>query len=366
MPGARRRTAKKGRRRGGDYVDVRSLSDVRALKKMFRKYKIVVVLVYADWCGHCTRYKEEVWNRLPAETKGNRKVGLAAIQDEQLPNTPLAGAKINGYPNVLAVGSDMKPAVFKEPGSGELTHDIPNSRDINTMKAIVNSDPEQVMNNVPAEFVEVGPNVSGATEPVTAALPNLNMNNGMTASPAATGAMNLNMGSGPAANMNLNMGSGPAMNAAASANALNLNMGSGPAAASNMNLNMGSELAANSQSAPTTLPSEEGANSMAKPPNVENDLLLSQTTATGANVMDVNKTLMNTSNRMTGGSLYQALLEAGKVVAPAALLTVGGVMAEQRRRSRKGKAARGRRTARLRRRAAKSRAAQKLMAQGRM
>jgi hypothetical protein len=329
---------------------------------MFRKYKIVVVLVYADWCGHCTRYKEEVWNRLPAETKANRKVGLAAIQDEQLPNTPLAGAKINGYPNVLAVGSDMKPAVFKEPGSGELTHDIPNSRDINTMKAIVNSDPEEVMNNVPAEFVEVGPNVSGATEPVTAALPNLNMNNGMTASPAATGAINLNMGSGPAANMNLNMGSGPAAN-------MNLNMGSAPAmnpAANAMNLNMGSVAAANSQSVPTTLPSEEGANSMAKPPNVENDLLLSQTTATGANVMDVNKTLMNTSNRMTGGSLYQALLEAGKVVAPAALLTVGGVMAEQRRRSRKGRAARGRRTARLRRRAAKSRAAQKLMAQGRM
>lgn len=133
-------------------IDVRSKADVKDLVDLFKKNKVVVVLVYADWCGHCTTFKEDVWSKL--SNMPSRKVPMAQIKAEELPNTPLANAEVDGYPSVMVVGNDMKPT------------NIENSRDMSLMTKIVNSDPDKVLANVPgAEATATSPEGSVVPTP---------------------------------------------------------------------------------------------------------------------------------------------------------------------------------------------------------
>jgi hypothetical protein len=57
-------------------------------------------------------------------------------------NTSLKDAKIKGYPSVLVVGKDGKPAVFKgAAGEEEPTNAMPNA-DLETLEKIVDADAE--------------------------------------------------------------------------------------------------------------------------------------------------------------------------------------------------------------------------------
>ena len=51
------------------YVDVRSEGDIPKFESMV-KVGPVFVLVYADWCGHCQRFKQNVWDDV---AKSNQK-----------------------------------------------------------------------------------------------------------------------------------------------------------------------------------------------------------------------------------------------------------------------------------------------------
>ena len=121
---------------------MRDPSHVPHLLKMMKGMHIVVVLVYADWCPHCHTYKDEIWKHLISASK--RKVGLASIQAEQLKHTPLANAKLKGYPSVLLIGKDGKPAEF-EGEDGNPTNALPNARNREMMEKMVTSDPGKVL-----------------------------------------------------------------------------------------------------------------------------------------------------------------------------------------------------------------------------
>lgn len=123
-------------------VDVRSRKDVASLENIIKGGPITIVLIYADWCGHCTRFKENVWSKL-LENSHNAK--LASIHHDQLENTSLKDAKIKGYPSVLVVGKDGKPAVFKGPaGEEEPTNAMPNA-DLETLEKIVDADADTIL-----------------------------------------------------------------------------------------------------------------------------------------------------------------------------------------------------------------------------
>ena len=117
-------------------VDVRSPADVKDLERNIDNGPITIVLIYADWCGHCTRFKEEVWSKLLSKP---RRVNLASIHHDQLSNTSLRDAKIAGYPSVLVVGKDGKPAVFKPEETGEPTNAMPRP-DLHTLETIADAD----------------------------------------------------------------------------------------------------------------------------------------------------------------------------------------------------------------------------------
>ena len=124
-------------------MDVRSADDVPAFENMLSKGPMAVVLVYADWCGHCDKFKKNVWS--PLKSAKNRSVNMASVHYDQLANTSLKNAKIDGYPSLLLVGQDKKPATFNtEYGT---TNAMPNANDLGNMKKIVTS---PKANNMPS------------------------------------------------------------------------------------------------------------------------------------------------------------------------------------------------------------------------
>jgi hypothetical protein len=71
-----------------------------------------------------------------------------------LEKTSQANAKIRGYPSILVVGNDGKAASYKDE-EGNVTNAMPNTTDLETMKTLVNSDPQEVMNEEPQEPQEL-------------------------------------------------------------------------------------------------------------------------------------------------------------------------------------------------------------------
>ena len=133
-------------------MDVNSSNAVPAFEHMLTKGPMAVVLVYADWCGHCDKYKKNVWS--PLKSVKNRTVNMASLREDMLPNTSLANAKIDGYPSILVVGKDKKPAIFNS-NSG-VTNALPESNDVSTMKSLVTAP-------VPKEATAANANASNAS-----------------------------------------------------------------------------------------------------------------------------------------------------------------------------------------------------------
>lgn len=126
-------------------VDVRSKKDVGEFEKTLSLGPITLVLVYADWCGHCKHFKEDIWNGL--QNLPNKKVNLASVHYDQLENTSQKNAKINGYPSLLVIGNDKKPATFNDT-NGEVTNALPDSRNKEMLETMVTSDPNTLPNTL--------------------------------------------------------------------------------------------------------------------------------------------------------------------------------------------------------------------------
>jgi thioredoxin-like negative regulator of GroEL len=123
-------------------VDVRSKKDVKELEQTIKIGPITIILIYADWCGHCTRFKENVWNTLLSKS---RKAKLASIHFDQLQNTSLKDVQMKGYPTVLVVGNDGQPASFPiSPMSTETTNAMPET-DLETLELLADADANSIM-----------------------------------------------------------------------------------------------------------------------------------------------------------------------------------------------------------------------------
>lgn len=115
-------------------LDVRSQNEVPNLEKMISIGPLTLVLVYADWCGHCHNFKEKMWNEV--NTIPNKSVNTASVHYDMLDKTSLANSKIEGYPSLLLVGTDKKPADFVEE-DGTKTNAMPPPANVSELKSIV-------------------------------------------------------------------------------------------------------------------------------------------------------------------------------------------------------------------------------------
>ncbi len=82
------------------YVDVRSESDIPKFESMV-KTGPVFVLVYADWCGHCQRFKQNVWDDVAKSSAKN--VNTAAVHYNMVNKTTMKNAPLEGYPTLFEV-----------------------------------------------------------------------------------------------------------------------------------------------------------------------------------------------------------------------------------------------------------------------
>lgn len=114
-------------------VDVRSKTDLAKFETLLEKGPITLVLVYADWCGACHRFKENKWNNVLSMK--NRTMNISSVREDMLPETSIANAKVPHYPTLLLVGNDKKPAEFTMP-NGEITNALPPEAKENVSKIV--------------------------------------------------------------------------------------------------------------------------------------------------------------------------------------------------------------------------------------
>jgi hypothetical protein len=272
-------------------VDVRSPADIKKLTDLMKKYKALIVFIYADWCGHCHSYRDQVWKNLPNAAGKNRKVGLAAINEQMLDKTPMAGVPVDGYPTNLVVNTEGKPGVVKpvlfKDEAGNVTANIPNSRDMGTMTRLAQSTPEEIVNN----SAGVSPNtVDPATSAAAKGFPltenNYETLNGSTNS-ATESRNSANATTLPVGNTrnSANATTLPIGNTRNSANATTLPVGNTRNSANANTIPVNSQVTEPVTSSLPNLDDDEtetpsaSLSAAAAPPSAEEDLLLSQSKA---------------------------------------------------------------------------------------
>lgn len=92
------------------------------------------VLVYAEWCGACHRFMDNIWNPM---CKGKAKHNRMAVRDDMIKGTSLANANFDYLPSVLIVDEAGQLQSFKTP-EGKDTNAMPTPKSLNEMKRIVN------------------------------------------------------------------------------------------------------------------------------------------------------------------------------------------------------------------------------------
>ena len=113
-------------------IDVRNENQANELEAMIHAGPITFVLIYADWCGHCTRYKP-TWHEL--EKTPGRTANIASVHHDMVEKIPsIANAKIQGYPSVIKVKPSGAIEEYNVPGSSERTNAIPNMRNSAEMR----------------------------------------------------------------------------------------------------------------------------------------------------------------------------------------------------------------------------------------
>jgi thiol-disulfide isomerase/thioredoxin len=101
------------------------------------------VLIYADWCGHCQRYKP-MWKRL-TQTPG-RIANMAAVRDDMFKQVPaIKNAKIQGYPSVIKVSPNGSIEKYNVNGESTNAIDSAKMRNMDEMAKEISATPRSVM-----------------------------------------------------------------------------------------------------------------------------------------------------------------------------------------------------------------------------
>ena len=149
------KTRKAGKAKSkGKVLKVDSADKIAAMEKLLGKGSITFVLIYADWCGACTRFKKNIWNPMCEKSAAHSRV---AVRDDMIGKTSLASANFDYLPSLVVVDENGKMQSFKTP-EGKHTNAMPTPQSLQEMNTIV---------NVPVGPVgPVGPvNASNASKP---------------------------------------------------------------------------------------------------------------------------------------------------------------------------------------------------------
>jgi len=156
-------------------LNVDSKNKIPKFELELKNSTINFVLVYADWCGACHRFKKNIWNPM---CKGAAKHNRMAIRDDMIKNTSLANAKFDYLPSLLVVDEKGNLQSFESPEG--VTNAMPTPKNLSDMKRVVNvpvnnikngnmgnTNSNQIMNSSPSRAM---PNLP-SPEPLTLEVP---------------------------------------------------------------------------------------------------------------------------------------------------------------------------------------------------
>ena len=168
---------------------VKSASDIKKMERSLGNGAINFVLIYADWCGACHRFKKNIWNPM---CKGPAKHNRVEISNDMLQNSSLRNAKFDYLPSLIVVDEAGNVQSFKTP-EGKDTNAMPTPQTLADMKRIVNV-PVNSLNLVkapapaPASVLNEGP-LPQRSHPMTAVnIPNIPQPNVLTIETTASSA----------------------------------------------------------------------------------------------------------------------------------------------------------------------------------
>lgn len=130
MPG---RVTRRTKNQKGRVLKVDAPSKIGLVEKMLKGGKITIVLIYADWCGACTRFKKSIWGPMSQKPAIHNRI---AIREDLVGKTPLAGSKYTYLPTIMVVDERGQPQAVEGPQGR--TNAIPTPRTLEEMKRIVN------------------------------------------------------------------------------------------------------------------------------------------------------------------------------------------------------------------------------------
>jgi thiol-disulfide isomerase/thioredoxin len=155
------RRARKSRKSGSSgTLNVTGPGQFGQLSKLLGKNPVVLVFVYADWCGHCQHFKPD-WKKL--EATPNRNMAMVSVRDDAFKNSPLNNLVTpEGYPTVAVVSAANDVAVNLPTRDPNVLENIVTNADslvptANSAEALNNNLTNIIQNNKPS----VHPNSSG-------------------------------------------------------------------------------------------------------------------------------------------------------------------------------------------------------------
>ena len=139
MAAAKKKGTRSSRARMGRVmppVDINKKGLADELKKRIEK-GLVIVLVYANWCGHCHAYKPKFTKMV---NNPNRAVEAAMVEDTQWneikSSMNIKNAEIEGYPSVIAINKKYEAVNFQAE-DGHSTNTVPDHNNTKMMNSII-------------------------------------------------------------------------------------------------------------------------------------------------------------------------------------------------------------------------------------
>ena len=144
----------------GSVLKVDSADKIAAMESLLGKGSITFVLIYADWCGACTRFKKNIWNPMCQKSATHSRI---ALRDDMVKNTSLSSANFDYLPSLVVVDENGKIQSFKTP-EGKDTNAMPTPQSLQEMNTIVNVPVGNVGNVGPSGNVGPTPNITPSQE----------------------------------------------------------------------------------------------------------------------------------------------------------------------------------------------------------
>ncbi len=142
--------SKRGTAKKSKVLKVDSEKKIPKFELQLKNSTINFVLVYADWCGACHKFMNNIWEPM---CKGSARHNRLAVRDDMIKNTSLSNASFDYLPSILIVDENGDLQSFKTP-EGKDTNAMPTPKSLGDMKKIVNV-PVKNINQVNASVINI-------------------------------------------------------------------------------------------------------------------------------------------------------------------------------------------------------------------